>query len=160
MTSRALLWRVGGLARDQRGVSLIEFAFMAPVLALMIVGIADVAMGAASKLRLEQAAHRALEKVAVGTVQTDYSFVAAEAATAAGVDPAEVTVDSWLECDRVRQPDFQGSCAAGEMISRYVEVRIESGYEPHFSFGPVARALGERADGTVPITATAALRIQ
>jgi Flp pilus assembly pilin Flp len=142
-----------GLRRDQRGASVIEFALFAPILAVMVMGVSDLAMGYSKKLVLEQAAYRSLEKVAVGTVQSDYTFLKAEAATAAGVPVTSVTVDNWLECDRVRQASFTGSCASGQMTSRYVEVSISSTYSPRFNYGP----LGGSA---VPISATAALRIQ
>ena len=140
------------LKRDERGASVIEVALFAPVLGVMLMGITDLAMGYARKLSLEQAAYRSLEKVAVGTVRTDYSFLRAEAASAAGVAESAVTVDNWLECDRARQTNFDGSCAAGTMTSRYVQVTINASYTPRFSVGPLATS--------VPLQASAALRIQ
>ena len=86
-----------GLRRDESGVSVIELGLIAPVIAFMIIGMTDMARGFAAKLKLEQAAHRALEKVAVGTGQSDYSYVRTEAATAAGVPEANVAVTTWLE---------------------------------------------------------------
>src|SRR5688572_15274005 len=101
------------LREDTRGASLIEFALFVPILAMMLMGVTDLAMGYSAKLRVEGAAYRALEKVAVGTVQSDYSFLRAEAAAAdgaGGVQATDVTVDAWLECNRVRQTDFSGIC--------------------------------------------------
>ncbi len=147
------------LRRADRGASLIEFALFAPVLALMIMGISDVAMGYSAKLKLEQAAYRSLEKVAVGTVQSDYSYLRAEAATAAEVPITNVTVDNWLECDRVRQASFDGTCPAGQMISRYVQITILSTFRPAFPYGPLARSFSG-TDGSFAISAGAALRIQ
>lgn len=147
------------LRRDERGASVIEFGLLAPVLALLVVGISDISMGYSAKLTLEQAAYRALEKVAVGTVQPDYNYLKAEAASAAGVPVSAVTVDNWLECNRVRQASFTGVCPNGQMISRYVSIEINWTYDPSFSYGPLARSLGG-ANGMVPIRANAALRIQ
>jgi hypothetical protein len=150
-----LLRPLGG---DERGASVIELGLFAPVLALMVMGISDIAMSYATKLRLEQAAYTALEKVAVGSVQTDYDFLRTDAARAGDVAEADVTVDAWLECDGVRQADFAGVCPDGEMISRYVRVTIDSGYTPTFDYGPLAAAA--RDDGSIPVTASAAVRIQ
>ena len=147
------------LGRDERGSSMIEFALFAPILAVMVMGITDVSMGFSRKLTLEQAAYRSLERVAVGSVQSDYTYLRPEAAAAAGVPLANVTVDSWLECDGTRQTDFNGSCPETQMISRYVRISITGSFEPTFNYGPLARGLAG-ADGNVPIAASAALRIQ
>ena len=150
--------RLRRLGRDERGASIIEFALFAPILGLMVMGIADTAMSYATKLRFEQAAYTALEKVAVGSVQTDYSFLREDAATAAGVPVEDVEVDAWLECDGARQTSFTGACDNGQIITRYVRITIDSGYEPSFAYGPLAAAA--RSDGTIPVTASAAVRIQ
>ena len=147
------------LRDDARGASLIEFALFVPILAMMLMGVTDLAMGYSAKLRVEGAAYRALEKVAVGTVQSDYSFLRAEAAAAdgaGGVQAADVTVDAWLECNRVRQTDFSGICPTGQDRSRYVRVSIASSYTPRFSYGPLVT----NSSGVVPISATTSLRIQ
>ncbi|HEV2865940.1 MAG TPA: TadE family protein [Allosphingosinicella sp.] len=149
----ARLGRLLALGRDEGGASVIEFALFAPILAVMVMGVSDLSMGYSRKLTLESAAFRSLEKVAVGSVQTDYQFLKAEAAAGAGVPQSNVTVDNWLECDRVRQTDFTGTCPTGQMTSRYVQVTINSTYTPRFNYGPLGGS-------PVPISASAALRIQ
>ena len=147
-----------GVRRDEAGASIIEFALFAPLLAFMLMGITDFSMGYAQKLRMEQATYRALEKVAVGSVQSDYQYLRAEAAAAdgtGGIQASHVTVDNWLECNRARQPDFNGDCAAGVDRSRYVRVTINYSYTPRF-----AAPLIVDSSGVVPLTASAALRIQ
>jgi Flp pilus assembly pilin Flp len=151
--------RLARLVREARGASVIELALFAPILAVMVMGISDVAMGYSRKLTLEQAAYRALERVAVGSVQSDYTYLRGEVAAAAGVPESSVTVDSWLECDSMRQAEFSGSCPDGQMISRYVRIGIAGSYRPSFGAGPLARRLGG-TDGNVPITVSTALRIQ
>jgi Flp pilus assembly protein TadG len=145
--------------RDESGTSLIEFALFAPILAVMVMGISDVAMGYADKLELEAAAYRALEKVAVRTTQSDFTTLRAEAAAEAGVAQSAVVVDTWRECDRVRQTDITAPCAAGTDTARYVSVSISSSYTPTFDYGPLARSFGG-TDGVVPISAFAAVRMQ
>lgn len=145
------------LRRDRKGTSVIEFALFVPILSVMLMGVTDLAMGYATKLRVEGAIFRALEKVQVGSFQADYAtFIQSEAASAAGVPTSAVTVDSWLECNRARQASFAGSCAEDQDTSRYVSVRIVTSYTPRFSYGPLVRT----SDGTVPIEANASVRIQ
>ena len=150
------------LRRDEKGASVIEFALFAPVLGLMVMGISDLAMGYSTKLRVEGAIFRSLEKVAVGSasgpaaVQNDYSFLATEAATAAGVPVSQASVDQWLECNRVRQSAFTGTCPDGQDTARYVQVTINTSYTPRFSYGPLIPT----SNGVVPIEANASLRVQ
>jgi len=151
--------RLEALARDERGASMIEFALFAPMLALMVMGISDVSMGYSRKLTVEQAAYRTLERVAVGSVQSDYSSLRTEAAAAAGVPVGNVTVTNWLECNGTRQADFNGLCGTGEMIARYVQIDIAASYTPSFSYGPLSRGLGGE-DGNVALSASAAVRVQ
>jgi Flp pilus assembly protein TadG len=150
------------LRRDEKGASVIEFALFAPVLGLMVMGVSDLAMGYSTKLKIEGAIYRSLERVAVGStagpqvVQNDYSFLQTEAATAAGVPTSQVSVDQWLECNRVRQTDFAGACPDGQDTARYVKVTINTSYTPRFSYGPLVR----NTNGVVPIEANASLRVQ
>ena len=149
------------LRRDERGVSVVELGLVAPVIAFLIIGMTDIARGFASKLNLEQAAHRSLEKAAVGTVQSDYSYLQAEAATAAGVPSGNVAVTYWLECDRVAQSDFSGSCTGTQMTSRYVRVTITSTFRPTFNYSYLGKNfLGVAPGGTITQTGSATLRVQ
>ena len=142
---------------DTHGASVIEFALFAPVLGMMIMGITDFAMGYAQKLRIEQAIYRTLEKIAVGTVQSDYQSFKAEAATAAGVSQSAVTINNWLECNEVTSPNgFNGNCATGERTARYVSITIATNYTPEFDYGPWVTD----ANGNVPISSSSSLRIQ
>ena len=58
------------LWRDQRGAAIIELALVAPVFALMTIGIVDMSNAFSRKLALEQAAQRAIEKI-MQTTETD-----------------------------------------------------------------------------------------
>ena len=51
------------LLRDERGAAVIELALVAPVLALMVIGIVDISNAYSRKLALEQGAQRAIEKI-------------------------------------------------------------------------------------------------
>ena len=51
------------LRGDDRGAAIIELGIVAPILALITVGVVDMANGFATKLKLEQASQRAIEKI-------------------------------------------------------------------------------------------------
>jgi hypothetical protein len=138
------------LARDKRGTSLIEFAFVAPILGLMTVGIADLSQGFSERFQLEAAAHRALERAALGTSETDYQFLQQEAATAANVPLANVTFENWLECNGVKMASYDGACAPGEQVARYIYLRVQKTFVPSFGW----------TGGTRTISGDAAVRIQ
>ena len=148
-------------ARDESGTSVIEFALFAPILCVTLMGVTDVSMAYSRKLAVEQAVFRALERVTVGTVQSDYDYLKAEAAAAdgaGGIVEANVTVTPWRECDRVVQPTYAGTCPANQLTSKYVRVAIATTYTPMFFEGPLA-SIGN-SNGIVPIDASAAVRIQ
>jgi Flp pilus assembly pilin Flp len=148
-------------AASTKGVGAIEFALFAPVLAIMILGVADTARVISTRLTLQQAVNRALEKAAVGTVQTDYQALGAEVATAASIPVGNVEVDAWLECDRARQSLLSGSCEEGQMVSRYVRLTARKDHKllfPLSKFG--VKVLNSGPGGTMPIKAESALRVQ
>jgi Flp pilus assembly protein TadG len=157
MVSR-LLSALRRLPRNERGTSVIEFGLLAPILAVTLMGVTDVSMAYSRKIGLEQAAFRALEKVAVGSVQSDYQYLKAEAAAAANVPASSVTVTNWVECDQVVQPLWTDNCTATQLTARYVRVSITTNYTPMFFEGPLA-ATGD-GNGNVAVTAAASVRVQ
>lgn len=154
-----ILSRLRSLRSDERGVSLLEFTAMAPFLGLLIVGMADIGRGYTERFAIQQAANRTLERAHSGTKANDYSFLSAEAQTAAGVG-ATVTLTQWLECTATSgtrtTKAIGGTCSAGEEIGRYVTLEIAK------TFVPVFTSVGypKEADGTIKLKARASLRVQ
>jgi Flp pilus assembly protein TadG len=143
------------LARDERGTSLIEFAFLAPFLAFLTMGVIDLSRGLAERFALNQAVNRSLELVqarpavaGAKATDADYTYVKTEAASAAGVPVSQVTLTRWLECDGVIQAQVTGTCNADEDTARYLRVRIDKNFEGDFYFK------------TIPMAASGALRTQ
>ena len=58
-----MMRRLVKLAREDRGAAVIELALIAPVLALLIIGVTDISIAYGRKLELEQAVQRSIEKV-------------------------------------------------------------------------------------------------
>ncbi len=145
------------LRSDRRGAAVMELAIIAPFFATMLIGMVDIGRGYSTKLQLEQAAQRAIEKVMNG--QADKSTAAAlktEAATIAGVPETSVTVDFWLECDNARQASYDTTCSSGAVYRRYLTVQIDKTFTPMFS----TKWLGANADGTFTVTVKTGVRTQ
>jgi len=131
------------LRSDDRGAAIIELALVAPVMALMTVGVVDLSNGFGRKLRLEQAAQRSIEKVMQTTGELTVEDTIAEEAVCqyngtndqGECNPGPLTTDNVvvthrLECDGVEteNPD----CAEGETESRWIQVQVSDDYEPMF----------------------------
>lgn len=151
--------RLRRLYRDTDGVAVLELALAAPILALMVVGVADLSNAYSRKLALEQAAQRSIEKIMQTTAtSTPDNTVKNEAVAQAGggLTPDDVTVTYELYCDLVKQADYDADCTSGQSEARYLNVRVTDEYHPMFPmhFAPI------NANGTYTVTAEAGMRIQ
>ena len=166
--------RLFTLARSNSGTATIELALIAPVLAIMVVGIADISIAYGRKLEIEQAAQRAIEKVMQTTgADTVEATIKTEAVCqingAATPDPDNpdadpcasgrittdnVTVNYSLKCSGAEK-DYALDCDAGEIETRYITATVTDTYEPMF---PVK--FGTAADGKYHLSVTAGVRVQ
>lgn len=147
------------LVRDARGTSFVEMGMLAPFFAMMVLGTVDASRAVSEKMRLQQAAARSIELASAGGLDsTAFNSLQAEAATAAGVSATQVTVDSWLECDRVRQTDFNGDCTSTQEIGRYASVAINNNYAPWFASS--LAGMGYPISGNITIQGKASVRLQ
>lgn len=159
------------LKRDERGVTVIEFAFIAPMLVLFMLGVIDAGRALSEKLTIDQAVYRGLEKVSVGAASastttglTDYTFAKTEAATAAGVPTSQVTLTTWTECDGTRMPNFSDVCVGNDstgkpkQTTRYVQLAITKSFVPSFGYGRYF--LSADSSGNVAMSTSAAVRVQ
>lgn len=123
--------RALALLADETGASIIEFAVVAPVIALLSCLTADVAMGFARKLKCQQAADRAINYATMAGMNATASQLQTEAANAAGVAATNVKVTFWLECDGVAQASYTATCTTG-IPARYVSVAVTDSYRMIF----------------------------
>lgn len=151
--------RLRSLRDNAHGTSTIELALIFPVAMLLLLGATDSSLAYAEKLRVEAAAARAVEQItAFSRVRTDYTATRAEAAEAANVDIADVTVTHWLECNNVVQTSFTASCPNNsDQIARFVKVAIQGKFEPTINYGGF---LATDADGFVRFEGDSSVRIQ
>jgi Flp pilus assembly protein TadG len=153
-----MIRKLRNLLADERGTSLIEMALATPFLAATLMGMVDLSRAYSDKLKLEQAAQVAIERVMNRQMSsTSYNTLKAEAASAAGVSQSAVTVDFWLQCDGTRQTDYDTSCTTGQVSARYLTVQVQKNFTPIFGtkYFP-----GANTDGTYTIRSTAGIRTQ
>lgn len=156
------------LRECSRGASVIEFALAAPFLAALLLGMAELSRAYSDRLVLEQAAQRTVERVQQLTVaSSDYSWMRAEAATAAGITltQSNPSLSQWLECssDDGVTWEAQGANSLGQQCpsdtdlpARYVSITIQRTFTPIF---PI-KYLGANQNGTYTLTGEAGIRIQ
>lgn len=168
------------LAADDRGVAVLELALVAPVIALLIIGITDLSTAYSRKLALEQGAQRAIEKI---MQTTDDTTVEATLKTEAvcqvngtnadgtcktsPITTANVTVTYRLECTLGGVTTTQTNtdpvafdaltCATSATEARYITVDVTDKYTPKF---PIHFAGFYSADGTYHMSASAGMRTQ
>lgn len=143
------------LKRDERGTSMLEFALLSPFLVVLVLGIGDFGMGFSQRYSMQQAASRALESAHLGDSTTNYDYLRAEAASAAGVPVDDVILAQWLECDGVKRTT--GTCTATQQTSRYLQLTINSSFDPAFA---MFHSGNLSPDGTIALSVDASVRVQ
>jgi Flp pilus assembly protein TadG len=169
------------LYRNERGAAVIEMALIAPVLALMTIGIIDMSNAYSKKLALEQGAQRAIEKIMNTTEDaTVESTLATEAVcqvngttTTGGVTTcnsspittSNVTVTWRLDCTVGGTTSSQSTTSSATYDTYvsgcsgtkkgYVQVTVTDKYTPLF---PIHFAAFNTGDSTYHISATAGTR--
>ena len=147
------------LRADARGTSFVEMGMLAPFFALLALGTVDASRAVVDKMTLQQAASRSMEMVSAGGLDSDaFSNLKSEAAAAAGVAASQVTVDAWLECDRVRQTSFDGDCTSSQEIGRYASVAINKPYSPWFASS--LAGMGYNVSRAITLQGKASVRLQ
>ena len=146
------------LFRDQRGAAIIELAIIAPIMATMLIGMVDLGRGYSTKLMLEQAAQRAIEKVMNGQAEASGSLASlkTEAADVAIVPESNVTVKAWHECANVATTNYTDTCSTGQVDRRYLSVSISKTFTPIFAL----KFAGANVDGTYTVTGKTGVRTQ
>jgi Flp pilus assembly protein TadG len=168
------------LLRDQGGAAIIELALVAPVFALLTIGVIDMTNAYNRKLALEQGVQRAVEKIMQTTedqtvedtlkteVQCQVNGVQADGKTCntSPVALSDVTVTWRLECtDAAGNTTVQSTtdaptydamtCTGGSTAAGYLQVEVTNKFTPMF---PLHFAAFNTADGTYHISATAGMR--
>jgi Flp pilus assembly protein TadG len=154
------------LKQDERGASIIELALLMPVLATVVIAMGDLSRAYSTKLQLEQAAYRAIERVQqYQSTEATYSLLTTEAVSAANdagfsdVTASNVNVQWTLECNGVVTA-YDSSCTGGATQMRWIQVDLTKTFTPSFTPMSFNRWLGSNADGTFTLHGKAGLRTQ
>lgn len=174
-----MIRRLQRLAREESGAAVIELAFIAPVLATLIIGVTDVSIAYGRRLELEQAVQRSIEKVmqttgdttVAGTIKKEavcqINGTKADGTCAAGrLSEAQVTVTYRLECvaagvvaQTKTATDATAfdllTCDPGQSEARYILANATDTYTPMFKIH-----FGTAADGKYHLSASAGVRVQ
>ena len=161
------------LFRNERGAAIIELAMVAPVFALMTIGIVDMSNAYSRKLGLEQGAQRAVEKI-MQTTQDDTvdDTLKNEAVCQVNgtnddgtckdspITTDNVTVDHTLECIDAdgtvhTSTDPTAECTGTQKSRTYISVTVTDKYTPMF---PIHFAALDGTDHTYHLSATAGMR--
>ena len=150
------------LHRDERGVSALELGLSLPILMMLTVGAVDISGLISARLDLEQAAQRTTDlALASRPRNSNGAYLVTEAVAASGQPARNVTVEIFLECDGVRQPNFATSCPSDELRARFASVSIRRDYEPMFDYSKLAPLFGRRVlSSTIRITGDSVVRFQ
>jgi Flp pilus assembly protein TadG len=164
------------LCRNERGAAIIELALVAPIFALLTVGIVDMSNAYSRKLALEQGAQRAIEKIMQTTQgETVDDTIKKEAVCqvngtnsdgscmSSPITADNVTVAYRLECTNADgtvevKTGVPGTedCAGNQAQAQYIQVSLTDKYAPMF---PIHFS-GLDTDGTYHLSATAGMRTQ
>jgi len=168
-----MMWGHRKLSLNEEGAAIIELALIAPIFALMAIGVVDMSNAYSRKLALEQGAQRAIEKImqttgddtVEGTLTTEAVCQVNGMNTdgtckTSPITAANVTVTDTLECVDAdgtihAMSDFDSNCAATQRESRYISVRLTDSYVPMFPIHFTGYANGGYA-----LSATAGMRTQ
>jgi len=127
-------------------------------MASLLIGMVDLSRAYSYKLKLEQSAQRAIEKVQqYQTTTSTYGTLQSEAAAAAGVPTSNVTIDYWLECNGARQSNYDTVCSGSQTYARWVTVTVQGTFTPMFRSKYYPRA---NSDGTFTIQGKTGMRTQ
>lgn len=145
------------LLADERGNSFVEMAFVAPILATLLLGAVDLSRAYMFSVDMAQAAQQAVEmEQVVNYDETDNDLIKAEAETAAGTG-STATVTDWLQCGTSStQLSYTSSCSDGVATARFVQVSVTKKFTPLFAWV----FPNKNSDGTVTLDGKAGVRVQ
>ena len=156
------------LGREEGGAATIELALVAPFLATLCVGVADISIAYGKKLELEQGAQRAIEKVMQTTGEDSVEDAIKKEAVCqingqnedgtcaeGAIEADDVDVTYRLECNGSVQTSYDLECPTGQVETRYISVTVVDDYTPMF---PIKFGVG--ADGNYNLSTTAGVRVK
>ena len=148
------------LARDAKGIALIEFALSLPIIMALTFGAIVVARLVINRLTLQQASAEVASLIIVrppeddgdNSSQNEFVYIKNAAMTASGLPASAITVSMSLTCNGTTQASTVSACPSGQEQGRLVRLVLSGSYTPSWS----AFGIG----GTINQTVTRVVRIQ
>ena len=145
--------------RDERGTMAIETALIAPLLALMALGVFEVSSIVSREQQLQSAANEASEIIlaAAGGSGINSGDLEAIIVTSLGLSPSEVDIDDRYRCGTAgtlttSMPSPETGCAASQQIYSYVQLTVQDTYTPMWTKFGVAAPINYTIIRTVQVS--------
>lgn len=150
------------LAGDRTGFGAMELGLALPFLMLLSLGMIDASFLISTKIDYEQAAQRTTDyALAKRPTNGSTTYLVSEAIRASGLSTDKVSVEIFLECDGVKQADFNTVCADDQASARFVSVEMRNDVATYFDWSALAKLIGYKAfDRTVTVTGDSLVRFQ
>lgn len=139
------------------GTAVVETAVVAPFLAVVIMGTADVAMYGAAKLRVQQSINRGLEMAMIGGPSTSTESIEDEVESEAGVADGRVAVTQSQTCGGA-SATWNSTCTPGQEYRQFITITVTESFTPSFVLGVMADRLDDNQ--RINISATGVIRVQ
>jgi Flp pilus assembly protein TadG len=142
------------LRQDRRGATAVELALVAPVLAIILVPMTDLAMGAYRQMQVTTAVEAgARYAVLHGFDSTGISNAVTSATSLAGIDvtPAPAQSCGCVSGTSIAAATCGAACADGNVAGTYVTVNANTPYALLFAYPGLGNPLTLSAQSTVRI---------
>ncbi len=138
-------------ARDTRGAAAIEFGVLVPILALMVIAIADIGFGVYRKMQVEDAAQAGAEWAIRNGFDTNGISNAVTSATSASivVSPSPVQFCGCATGSSVSTVSCGTLCSGGTKAGTYAMVSAQLTYSTTLNYGAVPSTYTFVAQSTV-----------
>jgi Flp pilus assembly protein TadG len=141
------------LATDTRGVAAIEFALIASMLSMVLVGMVDLGLGIIRTMQVQYAAQAGAQYAMLhGFDQNAISGAVLSASSSSNISVAPPP-SQFCGCpsgDSIEQVSCSASCSSGT-AGTYVRVSTQSTYTPLFNYPLIPKSFALSAQSTVRI---------
>ena len=139
--------------RDQSGNAAVEFAFVAPVLILMLIGLYDFGMYINQKMQLENLARGAAEYMIKGGTEEGIRLdVIGDNMTDEEVEEVELASESICECNDGEVIECSESCEGGDYKRQFFSFSMTRDFSTTFPYPGIP--------DTISMTGNARLQVE
>lgn len=140
--------------RDERGTMAIETALIAPLLALMALGVFEVSSIVSREQQLQSAANEASEVILAAAGGSGVSNTELESIleTSLSLQPSQLTITQRFRCATGAIVASMPTCATGEQLYTYVHLNVTGTYSPTWTKFGVSSPINFTVQRTVQVS--------